>query len=342
EWEVRIAVDPYVRQSQQRCVATVLIHGLDKLVLENETYSWGLQQQIRLWAGRNVISHDDLNRDLGQFEKILERHGCARSDEKSIVGRERFRHFPLWERLINALVVHDRLHVRAPDGREAGKLSGLRVGHQDRRADLVEQGDERVGHDVCVVHDPWDVLLEKLMEPGLGKLCVREVLQKVRAQAKANKSRLVTGAVRAIGEDLSVEQGAECSIKGREAGFATPREIDDVHRKTPPEKNRLVPLPPVRRGLPGLPGLSRPVNEHERESSGVLRDLIVRIQMVDLEALPVVGSAADRGIKLSWRSNFSAAHEEASLPGDNYGPVIIFAACFRITRMRNGTSDSCR
>jgi len=35
KWDVCIAVDSYVWQSQQRCVATVTIHGLDKLLLEN-------------------------------------------------------------------------------------------------------------------------------------------------------------------------------------------------------------------------------------------------------------------------------------------------------------------
>src|SRR5262249_1031867 len=156
----------------------------------------------------------------------------------------------------------------------------------------------------------------------------REVVQKFRAQTGDDESHLLTAAVCHIGNDLLVEQGPECSIKGGEAGPATPREIDHVHSKTPPEKNRLVPFPPVRGGLPCLPGLSRPRNEDEGESSGVLRDLILRIQMIELEALPLVGSDADRGIKLSWRRDFSAAHEEASLPGNNHGHLIIFATYF--------------
>src|SRR5260370_6276123 len=231
EWDVRIAVDSYVWQSQERCVTVGTIRGLDKLILENESYSWILELRNRLWAGRNVISHDDLNGDLGQFEKILQRHRRARSDEKPIVGRERCRRLSHWERLIGALIVHDRLHVRASNGCEVGESSGLRVGDQDGRADSLEEGREGVHNHVFVVDNPRDAILEKLVEPGLSKLCFREVLQKFCAKTQADKCRLVALAVCAIGDDLFVEQGPESSIKGRETGLTPPRKIDDVHRE---------------------------------------------------------------------------------------------------------------
>src|SRR5260370_9373729 len=191
EWDVRIAVDSYVWQSQERCVTVGTIHGLDKLVLDNESYSWILELRNRLWAGRNVISHDDLNGDLGQFEKILQRHRCARSDEKPIVGRERCRRLSHWERLINTLIVHDPLHVRTSNGREAGESPGIRAGDQDGRADSLEEGHEGVDNHVFVVHYPRDKFFEKLVKPGLRKLCVREVLQKFWAQPQADKCPLV-------------------------------------------------------------------------------------------------------------------------------------------------------
>ena len=79
------------------------------------------------------------------------------------------------------------------------------------------------------------------------------------------------------------------------------------------------------------------MNQYKGKSPGVLRDLVLHIHMVDWEALPRIGSAADRGVKLSWRSNFTAANEEAPLLDDGYWLAVTLFS-FTIIRLcgRNG------
>src|SRR5262245_20814409 len=115
------------------------------------------------------------------------------------------------------------------------------MGDEDGRADLVEQGNQRVGYDDRIVLHARNHGLEELIDASaerrlrrdlaVAELIDREALRERRPQAPARPSELPGRLAGGVGDVLRAVEVAENAT--REGGIArTPaaREVDDVDR----------------------------------------------------------------------------------------------------------------